>query len=144
MRNVQNTRNIGAIIAVAGLFALPFTAQAQGITGGAARGAEEGGAAAGPLGAAVGGVVGGVTGGVAGLIGVDQRPRFREYVVREHIPSYTFGEPVTVGTVLPLGGVALYTIPRQFGVPPTYRYAVVNDEVVLVEPTTRRIVQVID
>jgi hypothetical protein len=140
---MQNTRNIGAILAVAGLFSFPLNAQAQGIPGGAARGAEQGGEAAGPLGAAVGGVVGGVTGGVAGL-GIDQRPRFREYVIREHRSSYRLHEPVTVGMVLPPTGVTLYPIPREFGVPPEYRYAMVNDQVILVEPTTRRIVEVID
>jgi hypothetical protein len=144
MRNMQNMRNIGAIMAVAGLFALPFSAQAQGVTGGAARGAEQGGKAAGPLGAAVGGVVGGVAGGAAGLLGADQRPRFREYVVREHIPAYRIHEPVTVGMVLPSPSVPLYAIPREFGVPPDYRYAVVNEKVVLVEPSSREIVDVID
>jgi hypothetical protein len=39
---MQNMRNIGAILAVAGLFSFPLTAQAQGIPGGAARGAEQG------------------------------------------------------------------------------------------------------
>jgi hypothetical protein len=34
--------NIGAVIAVAGLLALPLKAQAQGVPGSAARGAEEG------------------------------------------------------------------------------------------------------
>jgi len=124
--------------------AFPLGAQAQGVPGGAARGAEQGGEAAGPLGAAVGGVVGGVAGGVAGLLGVDQRPRFREYVVREHRSTYRTHEPVTVGVVLPSAGVTLYSIPREFGVPPDYRYAVVNETVVLVEPTTREIVDVID
>jgi hypothetical protein len=137
-------RNIGAVAAVAGLIALPLTAQAQGVPGGAARGAEEGGQAGGPLGAAVGGVVGGVTGGVAGLLGVDQRPRFREYVMREHRSTYRLNEPVVVGMVLPPAGVTLYPIPHAFGVPPKSRYAVVNDEVVLVEPTIRQIVDVID
>jgi hypothetical protein len=141
---MHTMRNVGAIAALVGLFALPLTAQAQGIPGGAARGAEEGGQAAGPPGAAVGAVVGGVTGGVAGLLGIDQRPRFREYVIREHRSAYRFSEPVQVGAVLPETGVALYTIPREFGVPPAYRYAVVNDEVVLVEPRTRKIVEVVD
>jgi hypothetical protein len=49
---------------VAGLLALPLTAQAKGVPGGAARGAEEGGQALGA--AAAGAVVKGVTGGVAG------------------------------------------------------------------------------
>jgi Protein of unknown function (DUF1236) len=140
---MQNMHKIAAILAVAGLFSFPLTAQAQGVTGGAARGAEQGGEAAGPLGAAVGGVVGGVTGGVAGLLGADQRPRFREYVIREHRSSYRLHEPVTVGVVLPPTGVTLYPIPREFGVPPEYRYAMVNDEVILVEPRSREIVEVI-
>ena len=91
---MQNMRKLGAIVAVTGLFALPLTAQAQGITGGAAQGVQQGGEAAGPVGAAVGGVVGGVTGGVAGLLGVDQRPRFRDYVMREHRSAYRLREPV--------------------------------------------------
>ena len=116
---------------------------------GAARGAEQGGEAAGPLGAAVGGVVGGVAGGVAGLLGVDQRPRFRDYVIREHKYSHRLDDQVTVGMVLPPISIAsttipLYPIPREFGVPPEYRYAMVNDEVTLVEPRTREIVEVID
>jgi Protein of unknown function (DUF1236) len=141
---MQNMRNIGAILAVAGLFSFPLTAQAQGVPEGAARGAQQGGNAAGPLGAAAGGMVGGVAGGVAGLLGVDQRPRFREYVIGEHIPSSRTSQPVTVGMVLPSSGVTLYAIPREFGVPPEYRYAMVNDEVILVEPRTRQIVEVID
>jgi Protein of unknown function (DUF1236) len=141
---MQNMRKLGAIVAVTELFALPLTAQAQGITGGAAQGAQQGGEAAGPVGAAVGGVVGGVTGGVAGLLGVDQRPRFRDYVMREHRSAYRLREPVTVGMVLPPEGVTFYAIPREFGVPLSYRYAVVNDEVVLVDPVTREIVDVVD
>ena len=98
---MRNIRHIRAIVTVAGLFALPLAAQAQGIPGGAAQGAQQGGEAAGPVGAAVGGVVGGVAGGVAGLLGADQRPRFRDYVMREHRSAYRLREPATVGTVLP-------------------------------------------
>ena len=71
------------------VLALPIAAHAQGIIGGVQRGAEEGTAAAGPVGGVVGGVLGGVTGGVAGLLGVDERPRFRQYVVREARPPLT-------------------------------------------------------
>ena len=144
MRNMQDMRNIGAIMAVAGLFALPLSVQAQGVPGGAARGAEQGGNAAGPVGAAVGGVVGGVAGGVAGILGADQRPRFREYVMREHMPAARISEPVAVGMVLPPAGITLYAIPPEFGVPRDYRFAVINQKVVLVEPTSREIVDVID
>ena len=116
----------------------------RGFLGVRPQGAQQGGEAAGPVGAAVGGVVGGVAGGVAGLLGADQRPRFRDYVMREHRSAYRLREPATVGTVLPEEGVTFYAIPRQFGVPSSYRYAVVNDEIVLVDPVTREILDVID
>jgi Protein of unknown function (DUF1236) len=124
--------------------ALPLSANAQGVIGGTERGAAEGGAAAGPVGAVVGGVVGGVTGGVAGVLGVDERPRFREYVVREHVPSYAYREPVAVGAVLPDEGVRYYDVPSEYRAAHGYRYTVVNGRTVLVEPRTRRVVEVID
>jgi hypothetical protein len=124
--------------------ALPLAASAQGVIGGTERGASEGGAAAGPVGAVVGGVVGGVTGGVAGLLGVDERPRFREYVVRERVPSYTYREPIAVGAVLPDEGVRYYDVPAEYGRAHGYRYTVVNGRTVLVEPRSRRVVEVID
>jgi hypothetical protein len=128
---------------ICGALAIPTVASAQGVINGTERGAREGGHAAGPVGAVVGGVVGGVAGGVAGVLGVDQRPRFREYVVREHHPSYRYREEVRVGVVLPKDGVTYYEVPAEYGVT-EYRYTVVNDRPVLVEPRTRRIVEVID
>ena len=123
--------------------ALASAAQAQGIVGGAQQGAEQGAAAAGPVGGLVGGVVGGVAGGIAGLLGVEQRPRFRQYVVQQGRPSYRYREAVAVGTVLPSEGVTYYEVPAEYGVR-DHRYTVVNDRVVLVEPRTRRVVQVIE
>jgi hypothetical protein len=76
-------------------------------------------------------------------IAVDQRPAFREYIVREHVPSYTIPDRVVVGGVLPEAGVTYYDVPQSFGITP-YRYTVVNGQTVLVEPRSRRIVQVID
>jgi Protein of unknown function (DUF1236) len=78
------------------------------------------------------------------VVGVEDWPRFREYVVREGVPAYHIGEDVRVGYVLPRRGVALYDLPRTYGVRPGYRYAVVNDVPVIVEPRSRRIVEVID
>ena len=124
--------------------ALPLAANAQGVVRGTERGAAEGGAAAGPVGAVVGGVVGGVTGGVAGVLGVDERPRFREYVVREHVPSYRYAEPLRPGLVLPEEGVRYYDVPAEYGRAHGYRYTVINEHPVLVEPRTRRVVEVID
>jgi Protein of unknown function (DUF1236) len=76
-------------------------------------------------------------------ITVEQRPAFREYVIRERVPSYTIPERVIVGGVLPETGVTYYDVPQTYGVTP-YRYTVVNGRTILVEPRTRRIVQVID
>ncbi|MBX9739139.1 MAG: DUF1236 domain-containing protein [Beijerinckiaceae bacterium] len=117
--------------------------QAQGIVGGAQQGSAEGSRAAGPVGGIVGGVVGGVAGGVAGLLGIDQRPRFREYVVSERRPSYRYDGSVVVGAELPASGVTYYEVPAEYGVR-DYRYTVVNDRPVLVDPRTRRVIQVIE
>jgi len=84
-----------------------------------------------------------VVGGVAGVLGVDERPRFRSYVVEQHRPSYRYAEEVRVGTVLPEEGVTYYDVPPEYGVH-NYRYTVVNGRTVLVEPRTRRIVEVVE
>ena len=76
-------------------------------------------------------------------IAIDQRPAFREYVVRERVPTYTVPDHVVVGSVLPETGVTYYDVPQTYGATP-YRYTVVNGSTVLVEPRTRRIVQVIE
>ncbi len=76
-------------------------------------------------------------------IAVDRRPAFREYIVRERVPNYTIPDRVVVGGVLPETGVTYYDVPQTFGVTP-YRYTVVNGQTVLVEPRTRRIVQVVE
>src|SRR5215204_228704 len=131
-------------LAVLATLALPLAAQAQGTVRGAQEGAEEGGRAAGPLGAIVGGAVGAATGTVEGILGVDDRPRFREYVIRERRPSYRYTEELRVGTVLPESGVTYYDVPAEYRAKPGYRYTYVNDRPVLVEPRTRRIVEIID
>jgi len=115
-----------AIAAIAGVIGVPIAAQAQGVvTTGVVRG---------------GSVI--VNEDIDG-IAVDQRPAFREYIIREHVPSYTIPDRVIVGGVLPETGVMYYDVPQTFGVTP-YRYTVVNGQTVLVEPRTRRIVQVVE
>jgi hypothetical protein len=76
-------------------------------------------------------------------IAVEQRPAFREYVVRERVPTFTIPDRVIVGGVLPEAGITYYDVPQTYGATP-YRYTVVNGQTVLVEPRTRRVVQVID
>ena len=76
-------------------------------------------------------------------IAVEQRPAFREYVVRERVPAFTIPDRVIVGGVLPEAGITYYDVPQTYGSTP-YRYTVVNGQTVLVEPRTRRIVQVVE
>ena len=114
-----------AIAAITAAICAPIAAQAQSETVGVVRG---------------GSVI--VDEDVDG-IAVDQRPAFRQYVIREHVPVYTIPDRVVVGGVLPEAGVTYYDVPQTFGVTP-YRYTVVNGQTVLVEPRSRRIVQVIE
>src|SRR5260221_97271 len=93
-------------IATIAVVSLPLTAYAQGTIRGAEEGARAGHEAAGPLGGIVGGAVGAATGTVGGILGVEERPRFREYVVREHRPSFRYREDVRIGAGLPQPGLA--------------------------------------
>jgi len=136
-------RRLIGIAAVVAAVALPVAVQAQGVPGGVERGSRDGERAAGPVGAVVGGVIGGVVGGVAGVLGVDERPRFHSYVVEQHRPSYQYREDVRVGAVLPEEGVTYYEVPQEYGVR-DYRYTVVNNRTVLVDPRTHRIVEVVE
>ena len=120
-----------AIVTVAGALTAPIAARAQSeVTTGLVRGA--------PV----------VIDADADGIAVDQRPAFRQYIIREHVPEFTVPGPVVpgpvaVGGVLPDNGVTYYDVPQTFGVTP-YRYTVVNGRTILVEPRTRRIVQVVE
>jgi hypothetical protein len=142
---IQRVLSVGLVVAAVATTA-PGTAgfaQQGGVPGGAERGAREGERAAGPVGAVVGGTVGAVVGGVTGILGVDERPRFHSYVVEHHTASYRYGGDVRVGVVLPEEGVTYYDVPAEYRAH-GYRYTVVNDRTVLVEPRTHRIVEVID
>ncbi len=130
----------------AALTMLPVAAFAQNAPaaqGGAAAGATTGVIGGAIVGGPIGAVVGGVGGAVVGAIIGDQTPRFKTYVVEQRRPSYTYAQPVVVGGVLPQQGVTYYDVPREYG-ETSYRYTVVNDRAVLVDPRTGRIVQVID
>ena len=133
-----------AIAATVAVAVLPMAAHAQGAIRGAEEGAAAGDRAAGPVGAVVGGTVGAAAGTVDAILGVEDRPRFREYVARERRASYRFRDELRVGAVLPAQGVTLYEVPREYHIKPGYRYAVVNDHAVIVEPSSRRIVEIID
>lgn len=85
----------------------------------------------------------GVGAPLVGVIPQEQVPVFRRYVVEERVPSYRVPDRVVVGTTLPEAGVVYYDVPERYGAT-TYRYTVVNDRPVLVDPRSRRIMQVID
>ncbi|KPH82549.1 DUF1236 domain-containing protein [Bosea vaviloviae] len=74
---------------------------------------------------------------------IDDSPRFRTYVMEQRVPSYAYKQPVTVGVILPEQGVVYRDVPAEYGAQ-GYRYTVVNERPVLVEPRTRRIVQIIN
>lgn len=76
-------------------------------------------------------------------ISPDQQPRFRQYVIQRQHPSYVYSSPLVIGGVLPEAGVTYYEVPREYG-PTTYRYTIINEKPVLVDPSTRTIVQVIE
>ena len=78
-----------------------------------------------------------------GIIAEEQVPVFRRYVVEERLPSYAVPDRVIVGATLPEAGVTYYDVPERFGAT-TYRYTIVNDRTVLVDPRSRRIMQVVD
>jgi uncharacterized protein YcfJ len=127
----------GAVVAA---LAIPFTANAQsGATTGAVGGAIGGAIIGGPVGAVVGGVGGFIVGGISD----ETRPRFRTYVMQEKRSSYSYDRDVVIGAELPPAGVTYYEVPAEYGVK-DYRYTVVNNRTVLVDPRTHRIVQIIE
>ena len=131
------------ILATLVTVSIPMGVHAQGTIRGAEEGAEQGARAGGPIGAIIGGAVGAATGTVGGILGIDDRPRFREYVVRERRPSYRYNEDLRVGIVLPESGVTYYEMPPEYRAP-DYRYTYVNDRAVIVDTRTRRVIDIID
>jgi hypothetical protein len=114
--------------AVAAIVAWPTLAAAQ--MSPAEQGFHEGGRAAGPVGAIVGGAVGAAVqlpGDVIGFVTGNPRP----YVRVE--------DEIVVGRPLPRR-VRVYEIPRHRD----YAYAYVNDQRVIVEPRTRRIIRIVE
>jgi len=76
-------------------------------------------------------------------IGQPEQTRIKEYVVKEKMKPVTIKEKVTVGATLP-ADVELHTAPNDWGPSVTkYSYVYTDNHVVLVEPSTRRVVQII-
>lgn len=118
-----------ALAVLAPTLAFAQASTATGAVGGAAAGAVVGG----PVGAVVGGAVGATIGAAA-----EPSAQVRSYVIREDRPSVTVRERVAVGHPLP-ERVVLYQIPDS-----EYEYTVVNNERVIVEPGTRKVVYIVN
>jgi hypothetical protein len=136
-------RRFIGIAVVAASVALPFAAQAQGVPGGVERGSREGERAAGS--------------GRRDRRGCDRwcrrrrerRPGRRRASAFSHLrrrtaaPLLSVREDLRIGAVLPEEGVTYYDVPTEYGVR-DYRYTVVNGRTVLVEPRSRRIVEIVE
>jgi hypothetical protein len=78
------------------------------------------------------------------VVAPEQRTTIKEYVVKEKLRPHKLQSRVTVGATLP-ADVELAPVPETWG--PTfrsYRYVYTGDDVVLVDPSSRRVVEVID
>jgi hypothetical protein len=78
------------------------------------------------------------------VIAPEQRTAIKEYVVKEKVRPHKLQSRVTVGATLP-ADIELAPVPETWG--PTfrsYRYIYTGDDVVLVDPSTRRVMEVID
>ncbi len=110
------------------------TTTGGGAVAGATTGAVAGALIAGPIGAVVGGVAGAATGDIAEDV---LTPDARTYVLENRVdPVYLDGE-VVVGAQIP-DTVEIREIPDY-----EYRYVYVNQQPVIVEPSSRRIVYVV-
>ena len=68
----------------------------------------------------------------------------KEYVVKEKVNPVMLKERVIVGATLP-ADVELRTVPTTWGPSASsYRYVYSNENVLLVEPSSRKVIQIID
>jgi len=78
------------------------------------------------------------------VVSPEQRTVIREYVTKQHIAPHRLQSRVTVGTTLP-ADVELAPVPQTWGPAfHSYRYFYTGDDVVLVDPGTRRVIEVIE
>jgi len=77
-------------------------------------------------------------------IAQDQRTKIKQYVTTQKVAPVTVKEKVTVGATLP-ADVRLQPVPADWGPSVSkYQYIYTDNHVVLVEPSTRKVVTVID
>jgi Protein of unknown function (DUF1236) len=75
-------------------------------------------------------------------VAIEVAPEVREYVVREGRSSVRVDSDIVVGTTLP-ETIDVYEI-EDVPTGASYRYAVVNDRSVIVEPRSRRVLEILD
>lgn len=122
-------------MAVAAIAFMPGVSLAQTATQeGAREGAATGNAVGGPVGGAVGGTVGAAVG-----TAIDIPEAVISAVTGVTDPSIMVQERVAVGELLP-EYVALRPVPRNA----KFHYAVVNNQRVIVDPQTRRIIRIVE
>lgn len=124
------------IILAAAMTCMAASAYADGAVTGAVGGAATGAIVGGPVGAGVGAIVGGVAGAV-----IDPPPaEVVTYVQQAPMPAQpvVVQERVKVGVALP-ADVVVTPVPEN----PRYGYVIMGQERVIVEPQTRKVVQVI-
>jgi hypothetical protein len=86
----------------------------------------------------------GVRAGDAVVIEPEQRTTIKQYVVKEKVAPVRVEKRITVGEALP-AGVELRTVPTTWGPKLSkYRYVYSDNHVYLVEPSDRRVVEVIE
>jgi hypothetical protein len=131
----MNTKIIALGAVVLGVVATPVMAQ-EGTVTGAAGGAVTGAIVGGPVGAAVGGVVG----AIAGTAVAPPPPKVVTYVQKQPVSTQpvVIERQVVIGEPLPQE-IVLTPIPED----PTYAYAVVNNQRVIVDPQTYVVVGVV-
>jgi hypothetical protein len=81
--------------------------------------------------------------GPVSILDGGQRERLRAFIATENRASTRFNTDLRVGTLLPEDGIGYYAVPAQYGAR-GYRYTIVNDRRMLVEPNIHRVVEFID
>ena len=77
-------------------------------------------------------------------IAPEQRTKIKQFVVQEKVKPVMLKERVAVGATLP-ADVELVAVPSDWGPDLVkYRYVYSDNHVVFVEPSSRRVVQIID
>lgn len=77
-------------------------------------------------------------------IAPEQRTKIKSYVTTQKVAPVTVKEKVVVGATLP-ADVTLQTVPADWGTEVTkYRYVYVDNHVAFVDPSSRKVITIVD